>query len=85
MLEKMMKEIKVIADAKKIPLPVDIVQQSLEVASNFPYETKTSMQLDYEKEKQTEIETFTGYIVKSGKELGIETPLHNEIYSELKN
>ena len=85
MLEEMMKEVKLIADAKEIPLPENIIEQSLEVTSNFPYETKSSMQLDFEKGRETELETFTGYIIKSGEELGIKTPLHDKIYSELKN
>ena len=85
MLEGMMKEVKFIADAKGIPLPDDIIQQSLKLTSNFPYETKSSLQLDFEKGNQTEIETFTGYIVKSGNELGIETPLHDKVYSELND
>ena len=85
MLEGMMKEVKLIADAKGIPLPENIIEQSLELTSNFPYETKSSMQLDFEKGKETEIETFTGYIIKSGKESGIKTPLHDKVYFELTN
>jgi len=85
MLERMMKEVKSVADAKGIPLPENIIEQSLELTSSFPYETKSSMQLDFEKGKETEIETFTGYIIKSGKESGIETPLHDKVYFELTN
>ena len=85
MLEEMMKEVKLIADEKGISLPENIIEQSLEVTSNFPYETKSSMQLDFEKGRETELETFTGYIIKSGKASGIKTPLHDKIYSELKN
>ncbi len=84
MLEEMMKEVKLIADEKGIPLPENIIEQSLEVTSNFPYETKSSMQLDFEKGRETELETFIGYVIKSGKESGIKTPLHDKIYSELK-
>ena len=83
MLERMMKEVKSVADAKGIPLPENIIEQSLELTSSFPYETKSSMQLDFEKGKETEIETFTGYIIKSGKESGIETPLPDKVYFEL--
>ena len=85
MMEGMMMEIKLLADAGGIPFPEDIVKKSMDVTSNFPYETKSSLQLDFEKGKQTEMETFTGYVVRSGKESGIETPLHDKVYSELKN
>lgn len=84
MLEGMMKEVEATARAQGISLPDTIVQQSLNVASNFPYETKTSIQLDFEKGKQTELETFVGYLVRSGKKAGVATPLHNRIYETLK-
>jgi len=85
MLEGLMKEVEAIAQARDISLPENIVQQSLNVASSFPYETRTSIQLDFEKGKQTEMETFTGYVVRSGRKLGIKTPLHDVVYAALKN
>jgi 2-dehydropantoate 2-reductase len=84
LLEGMMREIESIALAKGILLPENIVSSSLEVTNNFPYNTKTSMQLDREKGNPMEVETFTGYVVKTGTALGIETPLHNQILSTLK-
>jgi len=85
MLEGLMKEVETLAQAKNILLPENIVQQSLNVTSTFPYETRTSIQLDFEKGKHTEVETFTGYVVRSGIELGIKTPLHDVVYAALKN
>jgi 2-dehydropantoate 2-reductase len=85
MMEGMMVEIKMIADAEGIELPENIVQKSMDLTSNFPYETKSSLQLDFERGKQAEVETFTGFVVKSGKKLGIKTPLHDAAYSALKN
>jgi 2-dehydropantoate 2-reductase len=85
MLEGLMKEVEAVAHAKDISLPENIVQQSLDVASSFPYETKTSIQLDFEKGRQTEMETFTGYVVRSGRKLRIKTPLHDTVYAALKN
>jgi len=83
-LKKMIEEVKSIADARKIDLPEDIVDKTLESIGRFAYDTKTSMQVDRERGKDTEIDIFTKYIIKSGKELDIPTPLHNEIYSQLK-
>ena len=85
MMEGMMVEIKMIADAQGIVFPENIVQKSMSLTSNFPYETKSSLQLDFERGKQAEVETFTGFVVRSGKELGVKTPLHNAVYSALKN
>ena len=83
-LRKMIAEVKSIADARKIELPEDIVNKTMENIGRFAYDTKTSMQVDRERGRDTEIDIFTEYIIKSGKELDIPTPLHNEIYSQLK-
>lgn len=85
LVEGLMNEIKALAEAKGISLPEDIVAKSLQTAANFPYETKSSMQLDYENGKKTELETFTGYVVKSGKQMGVPTPLNDRIYAALKD
>lgn len=85
LLEGLMNEIKTLAEAKGISLPDDIVAKSLQTAANFPYGTKSSMQLDYENGKKTELETFTGYVVKSGKQMGVPTPLNDGIYAVLKD
>jgi 2-dehydropantoate 2-reductase len=83
MLEGMMKEVAAIAMAKEIDLPDSIVSSSLAMTNNFPYDTKTSLQLDRERGNPMELDTFIGYIVKMGKSLGIATPLHEEILSVL--
>ena len=84
LIEGLMREIELIARAKDVGLAEDVVESSLKKASAFPYDTKTSMQLDFEKAQKTELEIFTGYVVKAGGELGIEVPLHQRVYSRLK-
>jgi len=84
-LREMIKEVKSIAAARKIDLPEDIVEKTLESIGRFAYDTKTSMQVDRERGRETEIDIFTNYIIKSGKELKIPTPLHDEIYAQLKS
>jgi 2-dehydropantoate 2-reductase len=76
-------EVEQIARAKGIELPGDIVPATIAKVKQFPYETKTSMQLDFEKGRETEIDIFTGYIVRAGRELGIKTPLHDRVYKTL--
>jgi 2-dehydropantoate 2-reductase len=83
LLTGLCREVEAIARAKGIDLPADIVQASVAKVSQFPYETKTSMQLDYEKGRETEIDIFTGYIVRTGQELGIKTPLNERVYKSL--
>lgn len=84
-VEGLMREVVSIAKAQGLTLPDDVIQKSLDLAAGFPYETKSSMQLDFEKGKRTELEAFIGYVVKSGQRLGIPTPLHETVYSTLKS
>ena len=62
-----------------------MIQEALAKNSLFPYDTKTSMQLDFESGGRTEIDLFTGYVLNSGKQLGISTPLHAKVYEKLSN
>ena len=83
LVEGMMKEIEAVARKKGVHFPPDIVQASLGKAAAFAPTTKTSMQLDYERGNRTELDIFTAYMVKAGKELGIPVPLHKKVYAEL--
>ncbi len=62
-----------------IEFPENTKGLTIKKARVFPYETKTSMQLDFEKGKQPEIETFTGYIVKEGRKHRIAVPNHKMV------
>ena len=82
--EGLIKEVEQIARTKGIGLSDDIVDATLAKVNAFPYDTKSSMQMDCEKGNKTEIEAFTGYIVRSGEELGVDFPLHRMVYDKLK-
>lgn len=82
--EGLIKEVEQIARTKGIGLAEDIVDATLVKVSAFPYDTKSSMQVDCEKGNKTEIEAFTGYVVRSGEELGVNIPLHRMVYEKLK-
>jgi 2-dehydropantoate 2-reductase len=83
LLEGLLEEVELVARERGIPLPRDIHQTTQKKIASFPADTKSSMQLDFEKGKQTEIETFTGYIVRFGRSHGLHTPLHEMIYKAL--
>jgi 2-dehydropantoate 2-reductase len=80
----MMLEVAAVAKARHIFLPENAVAKSMEMVAGFGYNSKTSMQIDREKSKQTEIDALTAYLCEAGKESGIPTPLHDEIYFQLK-
>ncbi|MCE5262498.1 MAG: 2-dehydropantoate 2-reductase [Deltaproteobacteria bacterium] len=84
MVRGLMEEIGRLAEAKGITLPAGCVEEALVKVARFPYETKSSMQLDYEKGGRTEVDLFIGYAVRAGRALGIPVPLHEELYRALK-
>ncbi|MDR2916946.1 MAG: 2-dehydropantoate 2-reductase [Tannerella sp.] len=73
-----------VAAAKGIILPEDIAVSSVEAQKMMPEGSTTSMHADFKKGGQTELESLTGYIVRSAKESGIETPYYNRMYDKLK-
>jgi len=53
----------------------DEVQKSLDTAAKVPYDSSTSMALDFTNEKKTELEHLSGYVQK---------PFMQKLYNELK-
>lgn len=84
MLEGMMKEIRTLAGLKGITLPVDIVEQSLAKGEAFPPDTRSSMQLDCERGRRSEIEPLLGFVVREGERLGADFPLTRGVYDALR-
>lgn len=84
LLDDLLTEVFRIAKEKMIKLPKNIRKEIIEKVSTFPPEVKTSMQMDFEKGSQTELETFTGYIVREAGKLGLSVPTYERIYTELK-
>lgn len=81
-----MVELKSIADKKGIILEDNIIQNTFDKAITFPFNTPTSLQLDINSKKENnELELFAGAIINYGKEVNIETPFTEKIYSELKS
>ncbi len=79
----LMTEVENVARRKGVDLRPDIVGVSLERAASFAPGTKTSMQLDIENGRQTEKDALVGYIVRTGKEMGLQVPLYEKLNKEL--
>jgi 2-dehydropantoate 2-reductase len=83
LLEGLIKEVALVALAKGVSFPEDIVAATIARAAAFPPATKTSMLLDFEKGQPAELDIFTGYLVAAGKELGVPVPLHERVHAGL--
>jgi len=79
----MMLEVSAVAKAHHVYLPENTVDKAMEMLAAFGYDSKTSMQLDREKGRQTEMDALTAYLCKAGKESGVPTPGHDEVYAQL--
>lgn len=77
-------EIKKVANKKGIDLENKDIEKCVKQANHAPYESKTSMQLDFENGKNTELESLCGYIVSEALKYEIEVPVMKKIYEELK-
>lgn len=76
-------EIAAVAATKGIDLR-DEIGKALETASNLPGDASTSMHLDFQNHRRTELETLTGYIVHEGERLHVPVPKMTQMYKTLK-
>ena len=84
MTENIMKEVVLVGKTKNIDFKQDIVEKTLQKAQNFPYETKTSFQMDYEKgNTRNEGDIFGGTLIRLAKEHNISIPTITDVYGEL--
>jgi 2-dehydropantoate 2-reductase len=79
-----MDEIVQLAQKIGVVLPETIITDSYQKGNNFPYETKTSFQLDFESmNKPDERDLFGGTILRLGKQLEVDTPATKELWDLL--
>lgn len=83
-LEGLVGEVEQVARKKGIGYRADILESTMGMMAKFPHDTKTSMQRDFEQGKRTELEIFSGAIVRMGRETGVATPLHGKVYETLR-
>ena len=83
--KELLNEIMTLAQRKSINLTNDDLQATLQQASKVIPNAKTSMQLDFERAKKSEIDSLLGYIVNSGRKFNLATPLMEKIYSTLQS
>ena len=80
---EVLNEIASVARAKGIHLKNEI-PKALKTASLLPEDASTSMHLDFQHHRKTELDTLTGYIVDEAGRLNIEVPVMQMIYDDLK-
>ena len=77
------KEIVAVGQAQEVDIRKEDIDFILGMVDQGTYDTTMSMQRDIMEEKPSELENFNGYIVKKGKELGVDTPVNAFLYYTL--
>ncbi len=83
MLRQAMEEIVAVARARGIALPPEAIPQTMALVEGLPPGGTASMQRDIMAERPSELESQSGAVVRLGREVGVETPLHAFIYYSL--
>jgi 2-dehydropantoate 2-reductase len=77
-------EVAAVARAEGVELPDDIVARSLALHQSFPKTLYASMYHDLAKGRPLELDSFSGHIVRRGRDLGVATPVHEMAWLALK-
>ena len=80
--QEVLKEISTVAKSLHVEIQEEI-QKALDTASKVPYDSSTSMHLDFKNKKRDELKTLSGYIVQKGEALHVEVPYMKKMYKEL--
>jgi 2-dehydropantoate 2-reductase len=83
LLRQALEEIYGVALGSRIALPADTVEKTLAFIDTLPPEGTASMQRDIMQGRPSELESQVGAVVRLGDRLGIEVPLHRQIYATL--
>jgi 2-dehydropantoate 2-reductase len=75
-----MAEIQQVAKASGINLPADAVDTTVAFLDSLPEAGTTSLQRDINAGRPSELEAWTGAVVRIGQQTGVSTPLNNVLY-----
>jgi 2-dehydropantoate 2-reductase len=79
-----LREVEAVARARHVDLPPDIVERTLAMSEAFAPETRPSMLVDLEAGRRIELEALNGAVVRHGRSVEVDTPVHNVAYAALK-
>ena len=80
---ELLKEIELVAKAKGLQLPDDIVNQTILKLEKSPKEATSSMHRDYLAGNKIEATSLTKFVVEEGLKYGVKTPLYEKISTVL--
>ena len=85
-LEALIHEVTDLAKSKGVVIGEHQVQRVMDILTPLPADATSSMHSDFKNQnKQTELESLTGYVVRAGKANTIVVPTFAKMYESLKN
>ena len=84
LLYLLLTEIRAVANAKGILFSENSIEKTIDKMKTLSYQTTSSMHSDFQNNKQTEVESLIGYVIKQGRQNNIATPTYEMIYRKLK-
>ena len=83
LIEAGMREIAAVALAQGIRLPMDTLPRTLALLDGTTPTGTSSLQRDIAAGKRSELDAWTGAVVRLGAKLGVATPVHSFLYAAL--
>lgn len=83
MLRDAMIEVRDVARARGVSLAEDAVEAALGFVDSLPAEGTSSLQRDIVAGRRSELEAWSGAVVRLGREAGVPTPVHSFVYGSL--
>ncbi len=79
-----MREVAAIAQKKGIDIGEREIEMQEKTIVRLPFENKPSTLQDLERGRKTEVDMFSGTVIRLGEELGVETPVNRVLYHGIK-
>jgi 2-dehydropantoate 2-reductase len=83
LIESAMHEVGAVAAAQGIRLPADTIPRTLALLDGTTPTGTSSLQRDIAAGKRSELDAWTGAVVRLGAKLGVATPTHSFLYASL--
>jgi 2-dehydropantoate 2-reductase len=77
-------EVAAVARAEGVPIAVDVLPRMVDYLDALPPDTRSSLLIDLQQGKPTEIEALQGEVVRRGLALGVPTPGMTALYAALR-
>lgn len=78
-----MQEVARLAEAKGVHLPAEVIEKTMDYVDTLPESATTSMQRDIIEGRPSELADLNGAVVRLGREVGVDTPIHTFLFYAL--